>query len=197
MATTEARAGLLIDRFAPRYDIMQAQHLVVDAPPAQTYAAVRSLDFTDVGGFVVDAAFWVRGLPERLKGQAPERTPLTFDTMTSASDWVVLGERAGEEIAAGVAGRFWKPVIEWKRLTPEEFTEFAEPGFGKIVFSLSVRPYGETRSLVTYDVRVTMTDSASHAKFRAYWAVVAPFVRTVQAAALRTIARHAVIPEKG
>lgn len=198
MTTTETRAELLADRFAPRYDYMQARHLVVDAPPAQTYAAVRTLDLTDLGGRIVDAAFWARGLPERWKKRHHDtprhRTRLTLDDLAAGSEWVILGEWTGTEIVAGVGGRFWKPVVEWRRIEPDEFAEFAEPGYGKIVMSLSVRPYGEARSLLSCDVRVTLTDSASRAKFRAYWTVAAPFVAAVQASMLRTIARHAETP---
>lgn len=198
MTTTETRAGILADRFAPRYDHMQTKHLVVDAPPEQTYAAVRALDFTDVGGPVVDAAFWVRGLPERYRNRhhvtPRHRTRLTFDDMAAGSDWLILGERTGSEIVIGVAARFWTPVVEWRRVEPDEFADFAEPGYGKIVLSLSVRPYGQGRALLTSDTRVICTDRASRAKVRAYWRVAGPFIGLVQAATLRTIAQHAEHP---
>lgn len=186
---------LLADKFAPRHEVMQTQHLVAVAPIEATYTALRGLDFTDIGGAIVDAAFWVRGLPERWKNRHHKTTRvptrLTFDDMAAGSEWVILGERPGEEIAAGAVGRFWKPVIEWRHVDADAFTEFAEPGYGKIVMSLSVRPYGGERSLLTYDIRVILNDSASRAKFRPYWAVVAPFVKVVQATTLRTIARTA------
>ncbi|MTD54585.1 hypothetical protein [Amycolatopsis pithecellobii] len=199
MTTTETRGELLIDQLAPHHNVMQTRHLVVAAPVARAYRALREIDFTEVGGGVVNAAFWVRELPERWHNRhhKPPRMPtrLTFQDLAAGSEWLILGERPGAEITAGVVGKFWQPVIEWRHVEPGEFTAFDEPGYGKIVFSLSAAPYGESRSLSTYDIRVTLTDRASRAKFRAYWTVVAPFVGAVQAATLRAAARHAEQPE--
>ncbi|GLY70558.1 hypothetical protein [Amycolatopsis taiwanensis] len=195
MTETGTSTELLADQFAPHFAAMQTQHLVVDAPVTQAYAALRALDFTDVGGGLVSAAFWARNLPERWKNRHHKmprhRTRLTFDDLAAGWEWTILGERPGTEIAIGVGGKFWKPVVEWRRIEPENFLAFDEPGYGKIVQSLSARPYGTSRSLLTYDARVVLPDAASRAKFRAYWTVAAPFVKTVQAATLRTIARHA------
>ncbi|MET8997554.1 hypothetical protein [Amycolatopsis sp. NPDC004169] len=33
----------------------------------------------------------------------------------------------------GVAGRFWKPVITWRRVEADDFAAFDDPGFGKLV----------------------------------------------------------------
>jgi hypothetical protein len=195
MTETETPSELLADRFAPRWAVMQTQHLVVDAPVTEAYAALRALDFTEIAGGLVGAAFTVRDLPERWKNRhhkmPRQRTRQTFDDLSAGSEWTILGERPGTEIVIGVGGRFWKPVAEWRRIEPAEFLAFDEPGYGKIVQSLSARPYGESRSLLTHDVRVVLADWASQTKFRAYWAVVSPFVKAVQAATLRTIARNA------
>jgi hypothetical protein len=54
--------------------------------------------------------------------------------------WILLGERAGEEIALGLVGKFWRPVIEFARITSaDEFRAFDEPAFAKTVYDLSVR----------------------------------------------------------
>ncbi|MFI7117442.1 hypothetical protein [Amycolatopsis sp. NPDC049868] len=192
-SSSTATAELLADRFAPDPAFSVLRHRVVDADPATTYAAVRGFDFMKVGGPLVRAAGWVRGLPERFRrGHGPSvPTRLTFDDMATDSDWVILGELPGIELVAGVAGKFWQPVIEWRRLEPGEFAGFLEPGYGKIVLSLSVRRYGEQRSLLSYDIRVTLTDSASLSRFRLYWAVASPFIKAIHAATLRTIARDA------
>ena len=53
---------------------------------------------------------------------------------------MLLAERPGEEIALGLVGRFWRPVIRYADVTAEEFRDFAEPGYAKTVYALSVRP---------------------------------------------------------
>jgi hypothetical protein len=190
--TTTVPRELLIDRFAPRSDFGLANHRVVDADPDTAYRAVRELDLTEVHGALVDASMWLRGLPERMKARkrGPIRVPtrLTLDDLTAGSEWVVLGERPGEEITFGAVGRFWQPVVRWRPIEPRDFADFAEPGFGKIVCSLSVLPYGTRRSLVTYDVRTILDDPLSWVEFRRYWRVAKPFVGAIQRATLRTIA---------
>ncbi|MCS7484746.1 hypothetical protein ACFFQW_43265 [Umezawaea endophytica] len=183
---------LLVDRFAPRSDFTLAHHRLVDADPDTAYRAVRELDLTEVHGTLVDTSMWLRSIPERVKyrKRGPVRTPtrLTLDDLAAGSERVVLGERPGEEIAFGAVGRFWQPVVEWRPVEPRDFVDFSEPGFGKIVCSLSVLPYGTRRSLVTYDVRTIFDDPPSWVGFRRYWRVVKPFVGVIQRAALRTIA---------
>lgn len=168
---------------------------MVDANPKSTYEAVRELDFTDVHGPLVDASMWVRGLPERIRSRrhGPPRTPtrLTLDDMTAGSDWVILGEQPGVEIAFGAIGRFWQPVIEWRPIEARDFTDFTEPGYGKIACSLSVLPYGTSRSLLTYDVRTILDDHLAWVGFRRYWRIIKPFVGTIERATLRTIAAAA------
>jgi len=190
----DAPPTLLADQFAPRFDVLQAQHLVVNATAADTYPAIRQLDLTDIRGPLVGSARWVRSLPERWRSRkhGPPRTPtrMTLDDMETASEWVILGEQPGHEIAAGVAGRFWKPVVQWRHVDADKFIEFHEPGYGKIVMSLSVRPYG-VRALASYDIRVILNDTMSTATFKAYWKTVSPFVRAIQNATLNTIKANA------
>ena len=59
----------------------------------------------------------------------------------------MLGERPGEEIALGLVGKFWRSVIEYASITSaEEFLAFNEPGLGKTIYDLSVRPLDESRT---------------------------------------------------
>jgi hypothetical protein len=111
--------------------------------------------------------------------------------MTAGSDWVILGEQPGVEIAFGAIGRFWQPVIEWRPIEARDFTDFTEPGYGKIACSLSVLPYGTSRSLLTYDVRTILDDHLAWVGFRRYWRIIKPFVGTIERATLRTIAAAA------
>ncbi|WP_020635394.1 hypothetical protein [Amycolatopsis alba] len=86
---------------------------------------------------------------------------------------------------------------EWLRVEAGEFAGFGEPGYGKIVLSLSVRSYGDRHSLLTYDIRVTLTDSVSLSRFRRYWMVASPLIKNIHGATLRAIARDAEHAETG
>jgi hypothetical protein len=83
--------------------------------------------------------------------------------------WVLLGERPRDEIALGLVGKFWRPVIEFAKVTTEQFRDFAEPGYAKTVYSLSVRPINEHRTLLSGVMRTATTDEHARRWFRRYW----------------------------
>ena len=84
--------------------------------------------------------------------------------------WILLGERAGHEIALGLVGKFWRPVIEFARITSaDEFRDFDEPGFAKTVYDLSVREVGANRTLLSGEMRTATTDAHARRWFRRYW----------------------------
>jgi hypothetical protein len=82
---------------------------------------------------------------------------------------VLLGERPRDEIALGLVGKFWRPVIEFARVPADRFREFADPGFAKTIYSLSVRPLGPHRTLLSGTMRTATTDSQARRWFRRYW----------------------------
>ncbi|MGB8328968.1 MAG: transposase [Polyangiales bacterium] len=45
--------------------------------------------------------------------------------------WVLLGERPRDEIALGLVGKFWRPVIDHADVPPESFRDFAGPRYAK------------------------------------------------------------------
>ncbi|MEU0535492.1 hypothetical protein [Amycolatopsis tolypomycina] len=138
---------------------------IVDAPVQETYSAARELDFTDVRGGVVSAAGWLRALPERRHNRrhGPPRRPTRLTP-------------SGAEFALGVAGKFWKPVITWRRVAADDFAAFDEPGFGKLVMAVSVVSYGAHRTVLTVHTALIRT-MAAKARERA----LAAYVRTDQA----------------
>ena len=174
---TDDTNALLIDALMPAWDVSIAEHLIVRAEPPRTFAAARGLDFVSVHTPILTVAMWARGLPDRLTGHqaaAPPRLVLTAGD--ELPGWVVLGERTARELAFGAVGRFWQPNITWHDVPAEEFAAFAEPGWGKIVASFSVVPYGEHATLLTYECRTTTTDADSRRRFAALL-VAGPAVR--------------------
>ncbi|MFI5048025.1 MAG: hypothetical protein ACHQIG_13245 [Acidimicrobiia bacterium] len=180
--------GLLIDDVMPVFDVCIAECLVVRADPRATFAGARALDFLRVHSPLLDAAMWARGLPDRLTGHAAE-TParLVLGEGDPMPGWLVLGERPEHDLAFGAVGRFWQPQIVWHDVDPAEFVTFEEPGWGKIVATFAVVPYGTHAALLTYECRTHLTDPASRRAFRRYWWLVRPFVAHIFRATLRTI----------
>ncbi|WP_235783787.1 hypothetical protein [Amycolatopsis orientalis] len=191
--------GLLIDRFLPRFDVTLIEHVVVDAAVAETWQAVRDLDLTRVHTPLMDVAMSARGIPAGLArwlGRAKPAEPLTELKLDSPGlpGWLSLGRTDGQEIVLGAIGRFWRPDIQWYDVTgmsPDEFAVFAEPGWGRIAAGFSLRPYGNARTLVSYEARTATDDLASARRFARYWWLVRPFVRIVMRATLGVIRQDA------
>lgn len=179
--------SMLLDDVMPTFDATEAAHTIVRSDPATTFAAARHLDFLRVRTPLLVSAMWVRGLPARLahrEEHVPPRLVLSEETMPG---WVLLGEQPGREIAFGAIGVFWHPQIAWHDVDRDEFATFAEPGFGKIACNFSVRPYGATAALLSYECRTTTTDTASRRAFARYWRVVHPFVAHIMRATVSTV----------
>lgn len=190
---------LLVDRYLPRFDVTLIEHTVVDADLAGTWAALRAFDLLDVHSPLTDAAMFVRGVPAAVAarfGHGPAPAPpsrLTLADGPRLAGWLSLGERDGREIAFGAVGRFWQPDIQWydvSSMTPEEFGAFAEPGWGRIAASFSLRPYGLHRTLVSYEARTATADPSARRRFGRYWLLVRPFVRSIMRASLDTLRRN-------
>lgn len=195
---------LLIDQYLPEFDETRIEHLVIDAPTDTVYETMRELDFLMVHSPITDLALFVRTLPEKLgrlrNRNEPPPPPLPAMRLAAMFDregfeheevlegWIGLAEERGREIVFGAIGKPWLADIEWKTVRPEDFAGFEEPGWAKIAASISVRDYGATRTILTYEARTAMTDDESRTRFHRYWIVVSPFVGTIMRALLRTVA---------
>jgi hypothetical protein len=172
---------MLLDDFLPVYDVSDSVATVVNADLAATWNALMEVDLIDVGRRrpLVGALGALRMLPDVvshvLHGELPERPPehMRLRDMTALpldkGGWVLLGERPRDEIALGLVGKFWRPVIEFAKVTTEQFRDFAEPGYAKTVYSLSVRPINEHRTLLSGVMRTATTDEHARRWFRRYW----------------------------
>jgi hypothetical protein len=171
----------LVEEFLPEYDFSDEIGTVVTADPATTWAALMDADLIEVGRqrLLVGLLGAIRILPEivwqRLHGEqtpaAPERLTLrdTTSLPMSGGGWVLLEERPGREIALGLVGRFWRPVIEYGDVKPDTFKSFAEPGYAKTVYALGVTPREGGRTLLWAIMRTATTDERARTWFRRYW----------------------------
>jgi hypothetical protein len=171
-----AARELLIDRQLPQFQARTFSALVVDASTERTYQAIRALDPDQVGQTVPFMQLMVRlrDLPARL-GRAPRRAiepasqALTSEQYRQA--FLLIDEEPGTEFVIGMIGKFMSPTqMEFHRFDPPQFAGFGEPGYGKVVISFLVLPYGSGRSLLCTETRTATTDLASARRFRRYWA---------------------------
>ena len=172
---------MLLDDVLPVYDVSDAVATVVEADVATTWEALMEVDLIEVGRRrpLVGLLGALRALPEMvshlLHGESMPAPPARLrlrDTATipmGEGGWVLLGERPRDEIALGLVGKFWLPVIKYATVTPTTFRTFDEPGYAKTVYALSVRALDEKRTLLSGVMRTATTDEPSRTWFRRYW----------------------------
>ncbi|MDS0476723.1 hypothetical protein [Natrinema sp. 1APR25-10V2] len=185
-----------IDRYLPEYDVTTVRHAVVDADPETTYEAMLAADLTDTGP-AVRALGRLRDAPAAvshwISGASRERPPteIRFADIPDTDEWTELADEPGEEFVFGAVGKFWRPTIEWRRVDAEAFAAFDEPGYAKLAVGLSVRPYGDGRTLLTYEARTATTDDRARRNFRRYWRLIGPFAGYLMSKALERIGTDA------
>lgn len=191
-----ADSPMLIDRYLPEYDVTTVRHAVVEADPETTYEAMLTADLLDTGP-IVRTLGRLRNAPtavsRRIRGTSGEPPPerMRFADVPETDEWTLLDETPGEEFVFGAVGKFWRPEIEWRQVGPETFAAFDEPGYAKLAITLSVRPYGEGRTVLSYEARTATTDHRARRNFRRYWRVIGPFAGYLMARALERIAADA------
>lgn len=173
---------MLVDEFMPVYDVSDSVATVVNADLATTWAALMEVDLIEVGRKrpLIAVLGGLRILPDIVShlvhGELPPRQPERMrlrDLSTIPLDkggWVLLGVREQEEIALGLVGTFWRPVIEFADVSSaDRFRAFAEPGFGKTIYALSMRSLDPGRALLSGVMRTMTTSEDARQWFRRYW----------------------------
>ena len=175
---------MIEDELLPVYDVSDGVAVVVQAPPQLTWDALMGVDLIELGRSrpLVGMLGALRALPELVgqlvHGEPPSRAPerITLRDMSGLprehGGWVLLSERSGEEIALGLVGKFWRPVIEYADVSAEDFAGFSEPGYAKTIYALSLRPLPESAgTLLSAVMRTATTDERARRWFRRYWAL--------------------------
>jgi hypothetical protein len=193
---------VIIDELMPCFDATRVDHLIVDAPLERAYDAVLRADFNEAlaRSVPVRALVGVRTAIERavaaVRGLDPpapaeQLEPARLADMETHGMYVRLGEDPPGEIAFGMIGRFWGGETRWEEIDASEFAGFDRTGYARIACSISLRPYGETRSLLSYEARTQATDAESRRAFLRYWRVASPLAGVVLRAQLGVIADEA------
>lgn len=172
---------MLVDDFMPIYDVSDSVATVVAADFTATWDALMSVDLIEVGRRrpLVGVLGAIRGLPELavnlLRGKGLSQPgSLTLKNLTTLppdqGGWILLGQREQREIALGLVGKFWLPLIEFAApASPQAFREFATPGFAKTIYALSLQPVDDGHTLLSATMRTMTTDDHARRWFNRYW----------------------------
>lgn len=180
----------ILDEFMPAYEIAECHETEVRAPAGLTYAAARAIDLNR--SLLVRAIFELRALPARLRGAYVAAESQSLLEQTRALGWRELLEVPDRFLVMGAVTRAWEGAPVFRGLPAEEFRDFAEPGYVKILWTLEADPIGPARSRFRTETRASTTDPESRARFRNYWAFVSPGIRTIRRQSLALVRREAV-----
>jgi hypothetical protein len=191
---------VILDRQLPTYEARLFEAVVVDAPPERVYAVVRALDPDQVARSFppMRAMGWLRALPAQLGRAGRRDRPLDPEALAAEEyreAFDVIADDGRSEFVVGMVGKFMRlSQLEYRRVDPDAFAGFDEPGYGKVALDFRVRPYGDARSLLTTETRTVTTDPTSRQAFRRYWRVVGPFAGVIMRRWLQLAKRDAEAP---
>jgi hypothetical protein len=179
VVASERAVTPLVDLALPVYDVSDGVATVVEADATRAWDALMAVDLVELGhhrptvGALGGARFVPQLVAQLAHGELPHGPEhLTLRGTTTLpperGGWVLLGERP-TELALGLIGKFWRPVIEYRPVGADEFADFAEPGYAKTVYALEARSLTPTRTLLTGTMRTATTDEHARRWFRRYW----------------------------
>jgi hypothetical protein len=138
----------------------------------------------------------LRYLPARLTRTMPARTETgtTFKEQILAFGNIVLAESPGREVVLGVAGKFHQlqnqEPVHFD--TPEQFHQFYNPAYQKLVQSFRVMPNpAGSGNLLTLEHRTHGLSAESRRAFGFYWLVIGPMGNFVTRLLLKAVKARA------
>jgi len=161
----------------PRYEVVERHHVRIAAPAPVVLAAAREMDLlqsTAIRAIIDTRAFVLGAAPDHRLG----RRGLVAEM--EAIGWGILAEVPDREVVVGAVTRPWEANVTFRRIAPEAFAAFAEPGYVKIVWTLRADADGPGAAVFRTETRVSTTDADARARFRRYWAVFSPGIVAIR-----------------
>ena len=173
----------------PACDVSEFHQTTVRAPIQRVYDTLWRVDLADSN--TVRLLLRLRGLTTISTSGGRKGKPVLNLAAILKGGFVLLGENAPNEIALGLAGRFWTLSGNRCHLDVDEFRAFDQAGYAKAVWNFSLVEEGVGITRLATETRVRCLDDESRRRFRAYWAFVAPFSGLIRREALRAIRKTA------
>jgi hypothetical protein len=181
-------ADPLLDTFMPNYEVVDRHSVRIAVPNDVVLTAAAEMDIEKYP--VIRAIFKSR---ERILGGKPDNTirPCGLLAEMQSFGWHVLAEIPGREIVVGAVTKPWEPNPIFRGLAPDEFTNFKDPGYVKIIWTLRADAVGSTESIFRTETRAVGTDGEARKKFRRYWSLVSPGIIAIRSVMLPAVKAEA------
>lgn len=175
-----------LGKLMPEFEQHWALDTVIAAPPERVYAAFQNLNPKNMRLAEVLGKLRTFGKRE----QAPAKT---FSEAAERFGNVSLVDEPNKEIVAGLVGQFWKRDFGIRRVKPEEFPAFSEPGYAKVLSAFRIDPVPGTQTSRVHSVmRIHATSDDAAKKFNRYWMLLNPGIKLYMRSMLAALRRESV-----
>lgn len=179
----------LLEQFMPNYDVVDRRSAAVAAPASRVYDVFCNLKLEQFA--VVRLLFNLRALVLRAGRQDTPAERAGLRELAAQWGWGLLADVPGREAVFGACTQPWKGAPQFRALPPEQFGGWNEPGYVKIAWSFRADPEGGGSSIARSETRAVATSPDARARFRRYWAFVAPGVSLIRWIGLPAVKRGA------
>lgn len=187
---------MLIDEFLPHYSVVERHAIMVTAPAAVVYAALRTADLGRARP--VRLLLALRAVPSALVtgGRGVRqlctsvRARITFGEFERAG-FAILADDPPRELLIGIVGAFWRPRGGLCRTDPVHFRRSRQAGTARAAWNFVVDEREPGRTLLSTETRVQPADRASAWRFRLYWLIIGPWSGLTRRYMLRAIRAEA------
>jgi hypothetical protein len=174
---------------SPRHT--EVMRIFVQAKPDVAWEKVRHLDLSSVRW--VRFLFDLRTIAElfhKSNTYHPVDRRLGIEQITAEqTGFMILHEERGREVVVGAIGQFWHLQIPFARIDTNQFTDFNEPGWGKVAWSFTVEPY-LNGSTICLELRTTATDDESWSKLNRYYHFIGLFSQVIRRTGMAQIEKE-------
>jgi hypothetical protein len=182
------RSATRLDEFMPAWQFGEHHSIEVNAPPAETFAAMKSVTADEIRFF--RALTWIRRggrqLPESILNAGRDKPLLAVATR---SGFVTLADHAPRELVIGTVVK--RPPGPTVIARGEAFRKPLPPGFAIAAMNFLVVPNGSGGSIVSTETRVFGSSPGAQRAFARYWRVIYPGSALIRRMWLRAIKRRA------
>lgn len=179
----------LNDKYLPVYHFSEKHALSIAASQAEVMAAV--LEYRPDNDPFFRGAIAIREWPIRLWDRLQGRVS-TPRKAFSLDNFTLLEQTDSQELAFGLAGKFWQPDYGQATVADAEaFQTFNQPGAAKLLLSYQAEKQDETHTRLITETRVFCLDKRAQRKFTPYWYFIRPISGLIRLRMLHSISQIA------
>ncbi|MBH1965198.1 MAG: hypothetical protein I8H77_12725 [Comamonadaceae bacterium] len=182
----------LMDLFLPQYQFTEEHSRYVPASAAHVLDMLERPEVVDDP--IARGLIALREMPNRLAGRIGLNSSLQNRPSFGIANFVFLGRDGNQELAYGLAGRFWQSDYGLSTLSDaQDFREINPSGIAKLVMNFTAEAEASGTRLTTR-TRVWCRDADVHRRFRLYWLLIRPASGLIRRRLLKRAHNAAVAP---